>query len=101
MEKPSRYNVRIRGDMMPATLPRFWWSLLLGILALALTGCGAVAKRDDAKLTQGNWSVTSKSSNPAIGTFHVGGNFTQNGSTLSGTMYVVGSHCFDVSHPIS
>jgi hypothetical protein len=101
MEKLSRFNVRITGYMMPATLPRFWWSLLLGTLALALTGCGAVAKRNDATLTQGNWSVTATSSNPAIGTFHVGGNFTQNGSTLSGTMYVFGSHCFDVSHPIS
>ena len=87
--------------MMPATLPRFWWSLLLGTLALALTGCGAVAKRNDTKLTQGNWSVTATSSNPAIGTFHVGGNLTQSGNSLSGTMYVAGSLCFDVSQPIS
>src|SRR4030088_2150276 len=65
------------GHMMPATLPRFWWSLLLGSLALALTGCGAV------------------------GTFHVGGNLTQSGNSLSGTMYVAGSLCFDVSQPIS
>jgi len=86
---------------MPATLPRFWWSLLLGTLALALTGCGAVAKRNDATLTQGNWSVTATSSNPSTGTFHVGGNLTQNGSTLSATMYVFGSLCFDVSQPIS
>jgi hypothetical protein len=86
---------------MPATLPRFWLSLLLGTLALALTGCGAVAKRNDAKLKQGNWSVTATSSNPASGTFHVGGNLAQSGNTLSGTMYVFGSLCFDVSQPIA
>jgi hypothetical protein len=87
--------------MMPSTLTRFWLSLLLGTLALALTGCGAVAKRNDAKLTQGNWSAMATSSNPANGTFHVGGNLVQSGNTLSATMYVVGSLCFDVSQPIS
>src|ERR1700680_3397766 len=87
--------------MMPATLSRFWLSLLLGTLALALTGCGAVAKRNDAKLKQGNWSITATSSNPAIRTFHVGGNLAQSGNTLSGTMYAFGSLCFDVSQPRS
>jgi hypothetical protein len=87
--------------MMPATLSRFWSSLLLGPLALALTGCGAVAKHNDTKLAQGNWSVTATSSNPAIRTFQVGGNLSQSGNILSGTMYAVGSLCFDVSQPIS
>ena len=89
--------------MMPATLSRFWLFPLLGTLALALTGCGAIAKTKPANiaLAQGNWSVTASSSNPAIGTFHVGGNLVQSGNALSATMYVVGSLCFDVSQPIS
>jgi hypothetical protein len=74
---------------------------LLGSLLLALTGCGALAKHANTALTQGNWSVTASSSNPAIRTFHVGGNLAQSGNTLSGTMYVFGSLCFDVSQPIS
>src|ERR1700736_5985516 len=89
--------------MLPATLSRFSLFPLLGTLALALTGCGAIAKTKPANiaLAQGNWSVTASSSNPATGTFHVGGNLSQSGSALSGTMYVVGSLCFDVSRPIS
>jgi len=87
--------------MIPVTLPRFWLSLLLGILTLALAGCWPILTPNDATLTQGNWSVTATSSNPAIGTFHVGGNLAQSGNALSGTMYVVGSLCFDDSLPIS
>src|SRR6267378_1508446 len=87
--------------MIPVTLPRFWLSLLLCILALVLTGCWPILKPSDAVLTDGNWSVTATSSNPAIGTFHVGGNLAQIGNTLSGTMYVVSSLCFDDSKPIS
>jgi hypothetical protein len=87
--------------MIPVRLPRFWLSLLLGILALVLTGCWPILNPSDATLTQGNWSVTATSSNPAIGTFHVGGNLAQSGNTLSGTMYVIGSLCFDDSRPIS
>ncbi|MBZ5667450.1 MAG: hypothetical protein LAO30_22980 [Acidobacteriia bacterium] len=52
-------------------------------------------------LTPGNWSVTATSVDPAVGTIHVGGNLTQSGSDLSGSMYVVGSMCFDVSQPVS
>jgi hypothetical protein len=91
--------------MMPATLTRFWLSTLLGTLALALTGCGGIAKAKpesaNTALAQGNWSVAAVSSHPSTGTFHVGGNLAQSGNTLSGTMYVVGSLCFDVSQPIS
>jgi hypothetical protein len=84
---------------MPATLTRFWLSLLLGALVLAVTGCG-VAPRSDATLTQGNWSVTASSENSGTGIFQVGGNLAQNGATLSATMYVSGSLCFDVSQPV-
>jgi hypothetical protein len=87
-------------QMMPATLRRFWLSMLLGTLALAGAGCGGVAKSDVTGLTRGNWSVTAISSNPAIGIFQVGGNLAQSGDVLSGTMYVAGSLCFDISQPM-
>jgi len=88
--------------MMPGTLTRFWLSLLLGSLALAVTGCNGIAKSnsDQSSLAQGNWSLAASSSNPGIGTFQVGGNLVQNGDGLSATMYVSGSLCFDVSQPV-
>jgi|CZLA01.1.fsa_nt_gi hypothetical protein len=86
---------------MPAPHTRFWLLLLLCALTLALTGCPAISDSSPIVLTTGNWSVTAISSNSAIGTVYVGGNLTQSGSDLSGTMYVVGSQCFDVSQPIS
>lgn len=84
---------------MPATLIRFWLSLLLGALLLAVTGCGSLATSDNT-LTRGNWSVTARSANPDLGIFQAGGNLTQNGNALSATMYVSGSLCFDVSQPV-
>ena len=87
------------GHLMPATLIRFWLSLLLGALLLAVTGCGSLATSDNT-LTRGNWSVTARSANPDLGIFQAGGNLTQNGNALSATMYVSGSLCFDVSQPV-
>jgi hypothetical protein len=86
--------------MMPATFTRFWWFLMPGTLAIALTGCGGIASSDIAALTQGNWSVTAQSSNSNTPVFNVGGNLTQVGQALSGTMHVAGSPCFDVSQPV-
>jgi hypothetical protein len=80
---------------------RFLLSLLAGTLALMLAGCPAMVDSPATTLTPGNWAVTAISSNPATGTFYVGGNLTQSGGTLSGTMYVVSSLCFDVSVPVS
>jgi hypothetical protein len=87
-------------------------SALAAIFALALAGCGS---SNNTALTQGNWSVTATSSGDALsrnaqshnaqshnaqplaesGTFYIGGNLTQNGANLTGTMYVVGSECFN------
>lgn len=72
-------------------------SLLAGVLALALAGCGATSGNNLA-LTPGNWSVTATSSG-AGGTFYIGGNLTQTGSSLAGTMQFVGSGCFGPSTP--
>lgn len=80
---------------------RLCLSALLGTVAIVLPGCPAMTDSPQVTLTSGNWSVTAISSNPAVGTFHVGGNLTQSGSALSGSMYVVGSLCFDVSQPVS
>src|SRR5208337_4156598 len=60
---------------------------------VALSGCGA---SNNLALTPGNWSMTAIS-NGAAGTFYIGGNLTQTGTNLAGTMYVVGSDCFSSS----
>lgn len=78
---------------------RLCLSVLVAVMALVLTACPAMT--DETTLTPGNWSVTATSSNSAIGTIHVGGDLTQSGSTLSGSFYIVGSMCFDVSQPVS
>jgi hypothetical protein len=88
------------GPKMPLTFARFWWLLLPGSLTMAFAGCGNGASLADTKLTQGNWSLVADSSNQNTGTFSIGGNLTQAGQTLSGTMYVAGSACFDVSQPV-
>jgi hypothetical protein len=88
-------------------------SVLAAVFTMALAGCGA---SDNVALTQGNWSVAATSSGDAIShnaqnhnaqthnglflanssaTFYIGGNLTQNGGHLTGTMYVVGSECFN------
>ncbi len=83
--------------MKLAGLPKFaLQSTLVGALIVALSGCGGT----NLALTQGNWSVAATSSTPA-NSFSVGGNLTQTGSTVSGTMYVSGSACFDSSQPVT
>lgn len=85
---------------MPATLTRFWLSLLLGSSALVVTGCGGLAKSGKTSITQGNWSLAATSSDSGVGTFQMGGNLTQSGDALSASMSVSGSLCFDVSQPV-
>jgi hypothetical protein len=83
------------------------------ILLAALVGCGS---GNNLALTQGNWAIAATSTgsapthnmqvrNQAIPnvsgvSFYVGGNLTQNGGNLSGTMYVTGS-CLDPSAQIA
>jgi len=83
-------------------------SALAAIVALALAGCGS---NNNTALTQGNWSVAATSNGDSVSrnarshdshtpaesdaTFYIGGNLTQNGGNLTGTMYVVGSECFN------
>jgi hypothetical protein len=80
---------------------RLCLSVLLATMALVLTACPAMTDGPQTTLTPGNWSVTATSSNSEVGTFKVGGNLTQSGNALSGSMYVVGSMCFDVSQPVA
>ena len=80
---------------------RFWLALLLGAVTLVLAGCPAMTDSPATSLTAGNWSVAATSTDPTVGTLYVGGNLTQTGTALSGSMYIVGSMCFDVSEPVS
>jgi hypothetical protein len=76
---------------------QFGLSLLAaGILAVSFTGC---SNSKSFFLTQGNWafSATSSSGPP----FVIGGNVTQSGQVVSGTVHISGSTCFDVSEAIS
>ena len=70
-------------------------SALLGALILTLAGCGATVS--NLALTQGNWAVTATSTAPGINiagpTFVLGGNLTQSGATLSGTLAINQSGC--------
>ncbi len=71
-----------------ASFPKFSvLSLLAGVFALALAGCGGTS---NMALTQGNWAVAASSSQSA-NTFSIGGNLTQSGSKVSGTMYITES----------
>jgi hypothetical protein len=73
-------------------------SVTAGLLALVLTGCGAVASNPEA-LTQGNWSMAATSGGSA-GAFNIGGNLTQSGTSLTGNMYVVGT-CINPSQSVA
>ena len=80
-----------------ASFPKFaLFSLLAGVLALVLTGCGA---SNNLALTQGNWSMTATTSGTP--TFYIGGNLTQSGTNLVGTMYVANSLCYSPSQTVS
>jgi len=80
-----------------AGFPKFaLLSVLAGVFALVLTGCGASS---NLNLTQGNWSMTATPSGG--GTFYIGGNLTQSGTTLVGTMYVVNSNCYSPSQTVA
>lgn len=76
--------------------------LVLALTAgvLALSGCGATSSGNNLALTPGNWSMTVTSSG-AAGTFYIGGNLTQTGTTLAGTLQFIGSAgCFPPSAPV-
>jgi hypothetical protein len=80
-----------------ASFPKFaLLSLLAGVFALILTGCGASS---NLALTQGNWSMTATPSGG--GTFYIGGNLTQSGTNLAGTMYVASSLCYSPSQTVA
>ena len=81
-----------------ASFPKFaLLSLLAGVFALVLTGCGASS---NLNLTQGNWSMTATPSGG--GTFYIGGNLTQSGSNLVGTMYVISfPNCYSPSQTVA
>jgi hypothetical protein len=80
-----------------ASFPKFaLLSLLAGVFALVLTGCGA---SNNLALAPGNWSMTATKSGGAV--FYIGGNLTQSGTNLAGTMYVVNSLCYSPSQTVT
>ncbi len=84
-----------------ARIPKFALLSLAGVFALALAGCGGGS---NLALTQGNWSVTATSTasaRAAAPTFLIGGNLTQNGSAITGAMYVIDSLCFPASQQLA
>ncbi len=83
-----------------ASFPKFAiLSLLAGVFTLVLAGCGATKNTNDVTLTQGNWSLTAVPASGAAGTFYIGGNLTQHGSSLAASTYATGS-CIDPSAQI-
>lgn len=68
-----------------------------GLLTLTLVGCGAAVS--NTSFTQGNWAFIASSTAPAIAasspSFVFGGNLTQSGATLSGTLSVNQSDCIE------
>jgi hypothetical protein len=81
--------------MKLAGLPKFVLvSTLAGALLVVLSGCGSVAKTDNLSLTAGNWTLTATSSG-INGTFYIGGNINQSGTSLSGTLYISNTLCYD------
>src|SRR5215813_1815531 len=91
------------GVMKLAGLPKF--SLLLplaGVLA-ALAGCGGSS---NLALNQGNWAVSGTSTatarvNTSSISFVAGGNLTQSGNSISATLHITQSECFDPSETVS
>src|SRR5205085_811058 len=79
-----------------ASFPKFGFLLpVAAIFALALAGCGG---SDTLGLTQGNWAFSATSTvltapTTSGPTFVVGGNLTQSGTNLTGTMYITQSGC--------
>ena len=75
--------------------------LFASVLALALTGCGS---SNNLALTQGNWSMTANQTGSGAtpnSTFYVGGNLTQSGANLAGTMSIVNSPCYSSSQTVT
>ena len=74
-------------------------AVLFIALTLALTGCGGTTS-NTLTAPSGNWSMTAVSTTPSIGTFYIGGNLTQNGSSLSARMYAI-SYCIDPAQQLA
>lgn len=74
-------------------------ALLAGALVLALAGCGATS---NLNLTPGNWSMAATpAGGGANSVFYIGGNLTQSGANLTGTMEFISSTCYSFSQIVS
>jgi hypothetical protein len=88
--------------MRLGSFPKFALLSLAAALALALAGCGGTS---NLALTQGNWAVSATSTaiatHIADATFIIGGNLTQTGSSVAGTMHITQSLCFDPAQAVT
>jgi len=66
---------------------------IAGALTLSLSGCGAAVSK--LALTEGNWafSATSTAKFVSAPSFVIGGNLTQSGDNLTGTMFIDHTSC--------
>ena len=74
-------------------------ALLAGVFVLALAGCGATS---NLNLTPGNWSMAGTPNGGGAGSvFYIGGNLTQSGAKLTGTMEFISSTCYSFSQIVA
>jgi hypothetical protein len=100
--------------MKLVTLTKLASASLAAIFVVALVGCGS---NNNLTLTQGNWSIAAISngglarqngkkhdgkSNVSEADIYIGGNITQTGSNIAGTMYIVDniSNCLTANNGI-
>jgi hypothetical protein len=77
-----------------ASFPKFAVLFAIaGALTLSLSGCGAAVSK--LALTEGNWafSATSTAKFESAPSFVIGGNLTQSGDNLTGTMFIDHTSC--------
>ncbi len=91
---------------------RFVYSFATIILMFSLAGCGGSSSpstpvtpvTQQLTITSGNWDMLGSTSNPNGASLVVGGNISQSGSTISGTVRINGvlnnAICFDTAVPV-
>lgn len=81
---------------------RFSLSIAIVLSTFLWSGCGGNSSTSTGSsaaefgIIPGNWDIVMLTlSNPNPGTGRAGGNLTQTGNTISGTLHMAGSRCFD------
>jgi hypothetical protein len=73
----------------------------IAVLAMSLAGCGGGSNGGNTTIQAGNWALSATSATNNSGApSSIGGNLTQSGQVVSGTVHIVGSTCFDSAEAI-